>query len=179
MQPQDTSRVLSRIAETSHGRIVDVVGPIVEFLTPLGNDDDFCVLKGTIPPGVVVPLHSHPDTESFLVLVGTQQVLIRSADRAEWHEVHAGDYVHVQPGTPHAWRNDTEDPVIDLMITTPRLARFFQEAGKPIHAAPEPPTPDDLERLAAVAARYGYWLGSPEENAAVGIELLAPLAANR
>ena len=31
------------------------------------------------------------------------------------------------------------------------------------------PSPDALQRFAAVAARYGHWLASPEENAASGI----------
>ena len=31
--------------------------------------------------------------------------------------------------------------------------------------------PQDLARLIAVSAKYGYWLGSPEENSAAGIYL--------
>lgn len=34
-----------------------------------------------------------------------------------------------------------------------------------------PPAPGDVARLTAVAARYGYTMGTPEENAAVGIEM--------
>jgi hypothetical protein len=28
-----------------------------------------------------------------------------------------------------------------------------------------------LSRFGAIAAKYGYWLGTPEENAAVGIQM--------
>jgi quercetin dioxygenase-like cupin family protein len=52
--------------------IVEFFGPTVEFLTlPEDEHNDFCVLKGTIPPGVSVPLHSHPDTEDFFIISGS------------------------------------------------------------------------------------------------------------
>jgi hypothetical protein len=35
-----------------------------------------------------------------------------------------------------------------------------------------PPFEGDVRRFAEVAARYGHWLASPQENAAVGIKLL-------
>jgi hypothetical protein len=63
------------------------------------------------------------------------------------------------------------EPAIDLITTTARLGKFFQEAGRPITGSPRPPAPDEIARFAAIAAKYGYWLGSPEENAAVGIEM--------
>jgi hypothetical protein len=34
-----------------------------------------------------------------------------------------------------------------------------------------PPTLDQLQHFMRVAAKYNYWLGSPEENAAIGIVL--------
>jgi hypothetical protein len=122
-----------------------------------------------------VPLHSHPDAESFFVLSGAVQVLVERGTRLEWLDVRQGDFVHVPGGAKHAFRNTSGGPVVQLIATTPRLGRFFQETGKPVSAgvSPSPPTPDDLRRFAEVAARYGHWMGSPEENAAVGITLFA------
>ena len=59
--------------------------------------------------------------------------------------------------------------------TTSRLGRFFQEIGRPVtgDALPQPPSQTDVQRFAEVAGRYHHWLASPEENAAVGINLLA------
>jgi hypothetical protein len=34
-----------------------------------------------------------------------------------------------------------------------------------------PPTRAELERLTALTVDYGYWLGSPQDNAAVGLVL--------
>jgi hypothetical protein len=31
------------------------------------------VLQGVIPPGVSIPLHSHPDTEDFFIISGQEK----------------------------------------------------------------------------------------------------------
>jgi len=173
MESERLSRIFDRVGERSHGVVLQVVdGATVEFLTPPNKDDQFCVIKGTIPPGGVVPLHSHDDTEDFLVMSGSKEALIQGPGGLEWRRVNAGDYVHIASGTPHAWRNDTSEPVTDLIVTTKRMGEFFLETTRPTRA-PGAPSPEYLARMAAVAATYGYWLASPEENAAVGIELPA------
>jgi len=167
----DGNHIIPRVAEGTRKAALDIFGPTVEFLSPPQDaHQDFCVMRGVIPPGVSVPLHSHDDTETFFVLSGTKQVLIPGAYPGRT-DVHAGDYVHLPRGMPHAHRNVSGDPLIELVITTARLGSWFQEVGKPVTGAPRPPAPEDLARLIAVSARFGYWLGSPEENAAVGIHL--------
>ena len=71
----------------------------------------------------------------------------------------------------HAHRNVSSEPAVDLVITTPKLGRFFEEIGQPVSASPEPPSPEYIERFVATAIAYGYVLGTPEQNAAAGIEL--------
>jgi quercetin dioxygenase-like cupin family protein len=154
------------------GLVVEVFGPTLEFLTsPEDEHNDFCVLKGTIPPDVYVPLHSHPDTEDFIVVSGAVEGLRQGKQGYQWVGAKAGDYIHVPADAPHAWRNVSSEPVVMRLITTKRLGRFFRETGRPVTGAPQPVTPEDLARFAAVSARYGYWNASPEENAAVGIPL--------
>ncbi len=153
-------------------KIVDVFGPTLEFLTaPQEAHIGFCVLKGVIPPGVSIPLHSHPDTEDFIILSGHVQSLQQVPEGYTWLEGQEGDYFHVPSGAKHAWRNVSDEPLVALSITTLRLARFFEEIGRPVTDTPQPVTPEDLEHFAMVSARYGYWNATPEENAAVGIQL--------
>jgi quercetin dioxygenase-like cupin family protein len=154
------------------GQVVDLFGPTVEFLTsPQDEHNDFCVLKGTIPPGGFVPLHTHADTEDFLILSGSMEGLRRDPQGYKWISANAGDYIHKPGGAQHAWRNVSRAPAVSLMITTPKLGRFFQEVGRPVTGTPLPPTPEELARFAAVSARYGYWNATPAENAAVGIQM--------
>jgi quercetin dioxygenase-like cupin family protein len=167
---QGTGTVFHRLAEGTTGQVLDVLGPTVEFLT-YPEDDALCTLRGVVRRGVAVPLHSHADREDFLILAGTQQVLVPGAHGLEWAEARAGDYVRIPSGAPHAHRNVGSVDAVDLIITTAQMGRFFQEVGRPVTGSPRPPTPEDLARFAAVAAKYGYRLGTPEENAAVGIPL--------
>ena len=163
--------IVRRVADGTPGQALDMLGPTVEFVTEPDAEGGFCVLRGVLPPGMTVPMHSHDDAEDFLVLTGTHQVLLQGPDGLEWADAHAGDYVHIPAGAPHAHRNTSPDPAVDLMITTARLGQFFTDAGRPVTGPPQPPSPADVARFTALAARYGHTLGSPEENAAVGIEM--------
>ena len=40
-------------------------------------------MRGVIPPGAVVPIHSHDDAEAFYILAGTEQVLTQGTDGLE------------------------------------------------------------------------------------------------
>ena len=154
------------------GLRLEFFGPTVEFLTsPEDEHSDFCVMKGTIPPGGSVPLHSHSDTEDFLMISGSVEGLRHDTEGYKWITTKAGDYLHVPAGAKHAWRNVSNEPVVNLIITTKKLGRFFQEAGRPVTGAPQQVRPEDLARFAALSAKYGYWNATPEENAAVGIPL--------
>jgi quercetin dioxygenase-like cupin family protein len=154
------------------GVVVDLFGPTVEFLMlPDDPGSDFCMIKGIIPPGAFVPLHSHADTEDFLVLTGAAEGLRYDTNGYTWVEAKAGDHVHVPSGARHAWRNLTEQPAVVMLLTTKKMGTFFREIGRPIDRALQPPTPEDLAHLATVSGRYGYWDATPEENAAIGIPM--------
>src|SRR5579862_5900463 len=52
-----------------------VLGVLLQFLsTPEQINDQIGVMRGTVPPGVVIPLHSHADPEIFYVLNGSLEV---------------------------------------------------------------------------------------------------------
>src|SRR5215471_2755257 len=170
INPTGGEKQLSTEINPTTGVHLDVFGPMVEFLTsPQVAQNDLCVIRGVIPPGVFVPLHSHADTEGFYIISGQAQALRQSKEGYEWIEGKAGDYIHVPGDARHAWRNVSSEPVVALLITTARLGRFFQEVGRPVTDAPQPVTPQELAHFATVADRYGYWNATPEENAAVGI----------
>jgi quercetin dioxygenase-like cupin family protein len=152
--------------------VLDVFGSTVDFLTLPGEaDTDYCVMIGTIPPGGSVPLHSHPHPESFFLLSGSLEVLTQRGDKFEWQTVKPGEFVYVPSSAKHAWRSSSSEPAVTLVTTTPKLGRFFQEIGRAASpGAPlVAPTPEDLQHLMRLAAKYEYWIGSPAENAAFGI----------
>jgi hypothetical protein len=88
-----------------------------------------------------------------------------------WRDAHAGDYIRVPGNAVHAHRNVTDQPAVDLIVTTPRLGRFFEEVGRPVTADMKPPTPEEVAAFVAKSAEFGYKLASVEENASYGIDL--------
>lgn len=69
----------------STGKVLELFGPTVEFLTsPQDAQSDFCVLRGTIPPGVSVPPHSHADTEDFFIISGEVEGLMQDNEGYKW-----------------------------------------------------------------------------------------------
>jgi len=126
-------------------------------------------LRGVVPAGAVVPLHRHADGEDFFILSGTQQVLVQEEGGLVWRDAHAGDYVRVPGNVWHAHRHVSDEPAIDLIVTTARLGRFFEEIGRPVTGSLAPPTAEELAHFVETSTKCGYVLGTPEENAAVGI----------
>jgi quercetin dioxygenase-like cupin family protein len=153
---------------------LEVLGPTVSFLTaPEEGDDVPCVMHGTIPPDRVVPLHSHADPETFIALSGAPEGLVYKAEGFDWVEINPGEVFHVPANARHAWRNRKRTPAVSIIVSTAKIARFFREVGAPVRpdgSTATAPSEDEIQRFLEVAARYGYWNATPEENAAVGIE---------
>jgi quercetin dioxygenase-like cupin family protein len=167
----DEKSVLHRVVEGTH-QPLDMFGPTLEFLVlPEEAQNEFSVLRGVIPPGGSVPLHSHPATEDFYIISGQAQALKQVPGGYEWIDGKAGDYIHVPNGARHGWRNVSSEPLVVLLITNARLGQFFQEAGRPVTGAPQPVTAEDLAHFSTVAAQYRHWYATPEESAAVGIRI--------
>ncbi len=164
-----------RVIHESRCGMLGVLGVGVQFLVgPQPDDEDRCIIRGTMPPGVSVPMHSHKAVEVFFVLSGNIEVLIENDGRMQWVEATAGTLIEIPGNAKHAFRNRSQHPVINLLYTTSEHGRYFQEIGQPVAAGESvsPPTPDEVQRLLKTAQAYGYWFATPEENASVGITLL-------
>jgi mannose-6-phosphate isomerase-like protein (cupin superfamily) len=151
---------------------LDILGPTIEFLTAPADDSTPCIMRGTIPPGMFVPLHSHADPETFWVVSGEIEGYSDDPQFPGWTPMKSGDIWDVPGGVRHAFRNPGTEPVVTIIVSTARLGRFFQEVGVParVGAKPSwPPGPQEIQRFLDVATRYGYWNASPEENARIGI----------
>jgi quercetin dioxygenase-like cupin family protein len=140
--------------------------PTNVFLTELSdNEEDYCVMHCTLPAGLVVPLHSHADRETFYVISGKIDAL--RIDR--WQELGPGDVLDVRDGMKHAWRNSSQAAALMLCVTTTRVAKFLQATA----ASPEDisSSAEHVRRFRRLVEEHGYWLASPVENAAVGLQV--------
>ncbi|MDQ8205038.1 cupin domain-containing protein [Pelagicoccus sp. SDUM812003] len=76
-------------------------------------------------PGEGAPPHTHDQIELFYVIEGT----VSFFDGVDWLSASQGDAVKVPAGRVHGFRNDTEETVRFLTISSPAAhARFFREA---------------------------------------------------
>ncbi len=95
-------------------------------------------------------------------------------------KVPEGGFLNVSRGTAHAFVNSSEAPARVLVLNAPGgFDRFQLEAGHPL-AGPDaivpPASPEDLPRMAAVAAKYGIDLAPPPSafRAAPAVRLTGP-----
>lgn len=134
-------------------------------------------MRGTIPPGVIVPLHSHADPETFIQISGEIEGLSQSPEGFVWVSIRPGDIFHVPGGAKHAFRNLSAEAAVMILVSTPGIGRFFRDVGKPIAGGnrySDPPSADAIQYFLRTAAAYGYWNATPEENASVGLSLTPP-----
>ncbi|WP_181376004.1 cupin domain-containing protein [Ochrobactrum soli] len=151
---------------TANGAWFDVVGPKVRLLsTSQQSPSEFSVLEARLAPGVFVPLHSHQDREAFYVVSGKAEAYVDGS----WHELCAGELFDIASDKMHAWRNSSTQDALLVLITTEKMRSFFESIARPLVAGM--PSAADMATLMEASQKYGYRLGSPAENASIGLTL--------
>jgi quercetin dioxygenase-like cupin family protein len=107
------------------------------------------------PPEVGPPPHiHHTQDETFYVLEGKLEFVSEDgATRAA-----AGSLVHIPKGMQRAYKNPGPTNARAIVLFTPGgFEGFFEEVGEPVTGPASPPSAGepDLERLTALAAKYG------------------------
>ena len=164
--------------DNSNARSMDqtfnTFGVLLNFLvTPNETGHEVSLFKGTLPPGVVIPLHSHAEPEVFYVLEGSLEVYRESGQPQGWSTAQPGGVLAIPGNVKHALRNTSSTATTVLLVTQEELYNFFRSIAKPFEPGQmlAPPSPEDMQQLFVAAAKYHYWMGSPEENATIGISL--------
>ena len=153
---------------------LDIMGVEIRYVTePDAKDELPCIMRGVIPPGVVVPLHMHDDPETFFQLSGEMEGLSMSDEGFGWIRVRPGNVFHIPGRARHALRNLSDEPSVAFLTTTSKMGRFFKEIGAPGGSSkhPEEPSEETIRHFLETSARYGYWNATPEENASIGISI--------
>jgi hypothetical protein len=174
MHASASPRRIARIVPNRSPDVVEVLGPTIEFLTaPEPDDTGPCVMRGMVPPGVFVPLHSHADPELCMLDSGELEALAYSDASFAWVPLTEGDIFYVPADAKHAFRNISSMPATMILISTARIGRFFREIGAPVIPGQQygSPQPERIHRFLQTAERYGYWNATPEQNAAVGLHI--------
>lgn len=152
------------VRQPAQGRTLAVVGDVYRFLAT-GDDTDgkYALWEAIMPPGGGPPPHVHRrEEEGFYVLEGE----ITFTVNGERIVAKAGLFANIPAGTPHSFRNESRRPARMLISVAPAgLEQMFFEVGVPLAegATSGPaPTKAEIERLLAVAPRYGIEIRMPE-----------------
>jgi quercetin dioxygenase-like cupin family protein len=153
----------------------NMFGVLLNFLvTPDETGHEVSLFKGTLPSGVVIPLHSHDEPEVLYVLEGSLEVYREKGRSPQgWSATQAGGVLAIPGKVKHALRNTSSTPTTVILVAQEELYNFFRSIAQPFEAGqmPAPPSAEDMQQLLAAAVKYHYWMGSPEENATIGISL--------
>ena len=151
------------LRKPTEGRTIAVVGDVYRFLaTGDETNGKYATWEALVPPGGGPPPHVHSrEVESFYILEG--EITFQMA--GERVVATAGMFASVPIGTPHSFKNESNQPAKMLISVAPAgLEGMFMEVG--IHleegsTSAFPPTKQDIEKLVAIAPNYGIEIRLP------------------
>lgn len=151
------------LKKPDEGRTIGVVGDVYRFLA-VGADTDgkYALWEAIVSPGGGPPPHVHSrEEEGFYILEG--EITFTVGDKRL--VATAGMFANMPVGTPHSFKNESGKSARMLISVAPAgLEQTFFEVGQPVApgatTAP-PPSKEDIEKLLAVAPRYGIEIKLP------------------
>jgi quercetin dioxygenase-like cupin family protein len=122
----------------------------------------FTLIETTARPEFAPPPHiHHRQDEYFYILEGSFEF----SCEGRTFTAGAGSVVHLPKGRVHTHRAAGSAPARALALYTPAgLEQFIEEAGTPVvdhTATPAPPAMPDLEKIVAIASKYGIEVPPP------------------
>ena len=107
-------------------------------------------------PGFASPYHvHHREDEAFYVIEGELAVILNG----QWKRFGPGAYVFGPRGIPHGFKIVGESPARILILCAPGgFENFVLELAQPLDG---PPSPPDMQKLIAAAARAGIDILGP------------------
>ena len=125
-------------------------------------DDDYCVVRYTLQPGGIVPLHAHTERRIFYVLSGEADVFLQDT----WQALGKNGILDVSNFVPLAWRNRSHSRVTMLLVATMKVARFLRDSALLVD------NDGRLEDFLRLSRSYGCWIATQEENTSIGLHLV-------
>src|SRR3954469_20424644 len=152
------------LRQLAEGRTVAVVGDVYRFLAT-GEDTagKYALWEALVSPGGGPPPHVHSrEEEGFYVLEGEITLQVGNKRLVAG----PGMFANMPVGTPHSFKNEGSQPARMLISVAPAgLETMFFEFGVPLPEGSTtalPPTKEEIEKLLAVAPRYGIEIRLPQ-----------------
>ena len=122
----------------------------------------YALSEARVLPGGGPPPHIHRrEDEAFFVLEG--EITFMLGDRKVVAK--PGAFVQGPRGILHAFKNESHAPArMLILVTPPGFDKFLAEMAHPVPAFESPPTPvtpEDIQKLLAIAPKYGIEILPP------------------
>lgn len=147
------------------GRSLRVLGELVTYkITSERTGGAYSLFEVVSEPEGGPPPHvQHREDEAFYVLEGEYEFV---DDDGHTMRVGTGSLVYVPKGNLHTYKNVGDKPGRLLISQTPGglHEQFFEELGEPATDKTKPPAPKDqpdLQKMVAIAAKYGIEISPP------------------
>jgi mannose-6-phosphate isomerase-like protein (cupin superfamily) len=163
MQEQIMATTKPTVRMPDQGRTIAVVGDVYRFLaTGAETNGQYALWEALVLPGGGPPPHVHSrEEEGFYILDG--EITFQIGDELVVATV--GMFANMPVGTPHSFKNESSRPAKMLISVAPAgLEKMFFEVGVPLApgaVSASPPSKEEVEKLLAVAPRYGVEIRLP------------------
>jgi mannose-6-phosphate isomerase-like protein (cupin superfamily) len=151
------------IRSPQQGSTVSLVGDVYRFLAT-GEDTNckYTLIEARVSPDGGPPPHVHSrEEEGFYILEGEITFTINDKRVVAT----AGMFANMPVGTPHSFKNESNKPAKMLVSVAPAgLEKMFMEIGVPLAEGATtalPPTKEDIEKLLAIAPKFGIEIRLP------------------
>jgi quercetin dioxygenase-like cupin family protein len=145
------------------GPVFSAVGDVYRILaTGEQTGGAYALCEARVLPGGGPPPHVHRrEDESFFILEGEITFMLEGRKVV----ARAGSFLQSPRNLPHAFKNEGSVPARMLILTTPSgFEKFMAEFAQPVPSFDSPPLPvttAEIQRLLAVAPKYGIEILPP------------------
>lgn len=152
------------------GEALWVLGGLFTYKAVNAETGAYLACEVKAPAGFAIPVHFHEDEEEgFYVAQGEVTIFLGEEER----RLSAGGFALAPRGIPHAFRCETPDAILLLLITPgSKHEALFRELGEPAADRLVPPAataPPDPAAIGEIAARNGTQIvGPPPGSEPVG-----------
>ena len=147
----------AKVVHAGEGQRIAAAGDLYTFLA-VGEDTSrsYALWEAVVPPGGGPPPHVQSrEDEGFYVLEG-EMTFVADGQRVIARK---GSFLNIPRGVVHSFKNEGQSDARMLILVAPAgMEKMFEEMGTVVTdptAEPSPPTPQEMEKAAAVAPKYG------------------------
>lgn len=144
------------------GEALWVLGGLFTYKAVNAETGAYLACEVKAPAGFAIPVHFHEDEEEgFYVAQGEVTIFLGEDER----RLSAGGFALAPHGVRHAFRCETPDAILLLLITPgSKHQALFRELGEPAAdrlVPPAPTAPPDPAAMGEIAARNGTQIVGP------------------